>query len=34
MLAGKPPPWLRKALGGAAGRRDFVDDAEDAELVP
>jgi len=34
MLAGKPPPWLRKALGGAAVRRDFVDDAEDAELVP
>jgi nitrogen fixation protein NifX len=34
MLAGKPPPWLRKALGGAAGRRDFIDDAEDAELVP
>jgi nitrogen fixation protein NifX len=34
MLNGKPPPWLRKALGGAAPARDFVDDAEDAELVP
>ncbi len=34
MLNGKPPPWLRKALGGPTPARDFVDDAEDAELVP
>ncbi|MFP4125262.1 MAG: nitrogen fixation protein NifX [Alphaproteobacteria bacterium] len=34
MLNGKPPPWLRKVLGGAPSPRDFVDDAEDAELVP
>jgi len=33
MLQGKPPPWLRKALGQQRGPRDFVDDAEDAELV-
>ena len=34
MLQGKPPPWLRKALGGGSPRSDFVDDDEDAELVP
>lgn len=33
MLNGKPPPWLRKALGEQRGPRDFVDD-EPAELVP
>jgi nitrogen fixation protein NifX len=34
MLRGKPPPWLRKVLAGGTSARDFVDDAEDAELVP
>jgi nitrogen fixation protein NifX len=34
MLAGSPPPWLRKAMmnrdGGSAPRTDFMDDDEEA----